>query len=305
MNIVVIGSSNTDLVVRVPHIPAPGETVLGGDMQTVPGGKGANQAVAAARLGANVTFVARVGEDAYGTAAIDHYRQEGLNTTQIFRTPGISSGVALIAVHTDSGENAIVVAPGANALLTPADMDSATESIARADTVVLSLEVPLPTVQRAVEIARANQVPVILNPAPAQILPSELLANVSVLTPNQTEAQQLLGLAHTTVIEPAELAQKLLVLGVGAVVLTLGSAGCLVATAEGIERVSGHRVTAVDTVAAGDCFTAALAVELAQGKSLYAAALFANAAAAVKVTRHGAQPGLPTRANVEAFLGSQ
>ncbi|GAB4469660.1 MAG: ribokinase [Armatimonadaceae bacterium] len=304
MKIVVVGSSNTDLVVRVPHIPAPGETVLGADMQTIPGGKGANQAVAAARLGGNVTFIARVGEDAYGAAAIAHYREEGLDVSHVHHTPGVPSGVALIAVQAGSGENAIVVAPGANAHLSVADLDAAADAIRTAQAVVLSLEVPMESVQRAAEIASDAGVPVVLNPAPAQELPAELLSKISVLTPNQTEARQLLGVSENEVVTPEDLAKRLLSLGIGAAVLTVGKDGCLVATSEGVEAVPGYAVSAIDTVAAGDCFTGALAVEMAQGKPLRDAARFANAAAAVKVTRHGAQPGLPTRADVEAFQSS-
>jgi ribokinase len=302
-HIVVVGSTNTDLVVAVPHIPAPGETILGGALQTVAGGKGANQAVAAARLGARVTFVARVGDDAFGTSAVAGFRREGINTTYIGVTPGVASGVALIPVSEETGENAIVVAPGANSYLTEADVDTAAPAFDSAAAVVVSLEVPLEAVIRTVEMGWTRRIPVILNPAPARSLPPELLTRVTVLTPNETEALQLLGTRES--LDPDILAARLLDLGIDAAVMTVGRAGAVIATPDGVETVAGIPVRAVDTVAAGDCFTGALAVEFAAGRSLRDAVSFANAAAALKVTRPGAQPGLPTRDEVTAFVAAQ
>lgn len=302
--IVVIGSTNTDLVVGVRHIPAPGETVLGGALATVAGGKGANQAVAAARLGGAVTFVARLGEDAFGENAVAGFVQEGLDTRYVTATPGAASGVALIAVNEATGENAIVVAPGANALLSPEDVDAAAPAFDAAQAVVVSLEIPLETAARAVEAADARRIPVILNPAPARPLPPDLLERITVLTPNEGEARRILNRDEDDA-DAADLAAALLESGVGAAVMTLGAAGAVLATPDGVEHVPGFRVTAVDTVAAGDCFTGALAVEFAAGRSLRDAVRFANAAAALSVTRRGAQPALPTRAEVEAFLSNR
>jgi ribokinase len=282
--LVVVGSSNTDLVVSVPQIPAPGQTILGGALQTIPGGKGANQAVAAARLGGSVRFIARVGDDAYGVAAREGFVREGLDTTFVFTTPGVASGVALIAVDTVTGENSIVVAPGANAQLCAEDIARASAAFDGASAVVISLEIPDDAVAAAVEAGHVRGIPVILNPAPARPLPQALLRKVTLLTPNQSEAALLGGSAY------------LLAQGVSCLVTTLGAAGAqLERLGEPPLRFPAPQVTAKDTVAAGDCFTGALAVELAQGVPLHAAITFACAAAALKVTRAGAQPGLPYR----------
>jgi ribokinase len=285
---VVVGSANTDLVVSVPRIPAPGETVLGGDVQTIPGGKGANQAVAAARLGGSVTFIARVGADGYGEAAIAGYQREGIDTRYVLPTSGVPSGIALIAVG-PNGENSIVVAPGANAHLSAADIEAAKDAFDAADVIVISLEISDAAVTAAVMAGHTRGKTVILNPAPARPLSPELLSQVTILTPNETEQIQLGG------------RDSLIALVGKAVITTLGEHGAEIATRTAIEHIPTRVVTAIDTVAAGDCFTGALAVELAAGHSLTDAVRFANAAAALKVTRSGAQPGLPTRAEVEAF----
>lgn len=303
VRVVVIGSANTDLVVTVPGIPRPGETVLGGDLQTLGGGKGANQAVAAARLGANVTFIARVGDDTFGTRTRENLSRENVHLDFLQTTPNTPSGVALIAVNAE-GENAIVVAPGANAHLTAADVDAAGSAFDRAQAVVVSLEVPMPAVLRAVEAAHARNVPVILNPAPAQSLPPELLARVSVLTPNETEAAQIAE-RNAGDETPEEIGETLRARGVANVVITCGAQGAVLVNKEGSETVPGFAVRAVDTVGAGDCFTAGLAVELARGVALPDAIRFANAAAALSVTRNGAQPSLPTRTEVEVFLSER
>ncbi len=298
--IVVVGSTNTDLVATVPHLPFPGETVLGGALQTVAGGKGANQAVAAARLGGQVTFIARIGDDAFGTVSLEGFRRDGIDTRFVSVTPGIPSGVALISVNETTGENTIVVAPGANAYLSPEDVDAAAEAFDGADAIVLSLEVPLETITRAAAMGKERRIPVLLNPAPARTLSPELLANIDLLTPNETEAAFFAG--ETGEKEDVEaLAAQLMTLGIGAAVVTVGSAGALLATPDGIEHIPGIPVQAVDTVAAGDTFTGALAVEIAAGRSYRDAVRFANAAAALKVTRRGAQPGIPTRGEVEGF----
>jgi ribokinase len=301
--IVVVGSSNIDMVVQVPRIPAPGETVLGGQFVMVPGGKGANQAVAAARLGAQVTFVARLGQDAFAEASLQNFAAAGIDPSFIVRDAETASGVALIFVDA-GGENAIAVAPGANARLAPEDVDRAEEAIARADVLLLQLEVPIPTVAHAIALARRHGRRVVLNPAPAQAVPEGLLAHVDILTPNETEAAMLLGDSAAGLAGIAPTAEALLAQGVGTVVVTLGKEGAFVVERSGSYHVPGRYVIAVDTTAAGDTFSAALAVAWAEGRELRAAVEWATAAAALSVTRRGAQPSLPTRAEVEAFLSS-
>ncbi len=291
--IVVVGSANTDLVVAVPQVPLPGETVLGGDLSVVAGGKGANQAVACARLGAHVTFIARVGGDAYGESSVRGYRADGIDTTFVLSTPGTPSGVALIAVSA-TGENSIVVAPGANARLTRADILAASDAFDRADAILVSLEVPADAIFAAVEEGFARGKPVIVNPAPARALPPEILAKITLLTPNETEAGFYGGV------------EALQQLGVKTIVTTLGARGSVIVSLGAAPLfVPAFDVSAVDTVAAGDTFSGALAVKLAEGAQLLDAVRFASGASALKVTRHGAQPGIPTRAEVEQFLAIQ
>ncbi|MEJ2340104.1 MAG: ribokinase [Gemmatimonadales bacterium] len=298
--IAVIGSSNTDLVVRAPALPAAGQTVLGTSFFSAAGGKGANQAVAAARLGAQVTLVARVGLDEFGQASLSNLRSEGIDTSFVVEDPDALSGVALIVVC-DEGENAIAVAPGANALLGPEDVDRAAEAIEAADILLMQLETPMPTVACAVSRAQAAGVPVILNPAPAAPIDVRVLRDVSVLTPNTGEAIALAGVGGSG-IEAARLAaRQLRAAGVRRVIVTLGAEGALLEE-EGTSAVRpAPPVAAVDTTAAGDAFNGALAVALAEGARLEAAADFANRAAALSTTREGAQPSLPTRPQVDAF----
>ena len=298
--IVVVGSSNTDLVVTLPALPKPGETLLGGDLLTAQGGKGANQAVAAARLGAAVTLVGCVGDDDFGATSLAQYAREGMDTSRIRVVAGAPSGVALIFVGA-TGENMIAVAPGANLRLTPADIEAAAPVIQAADVLLLQLETPLATVLSAARLAHAAGVKVILNPAPAQPLPASLLALVDVLTPNEREALLVSGLPADAA--PMAAAVRLHSLGVKTVVITLGAAGALIKTAEQAAFTApGFRVPAVDTVAAGDAFNGGLAVALAQGQPLATAVRFANAVAAVAVTRPGAQASLPSAQEAAAFL---
>ncbi|MBM3311452.1 MAG: ribokinase [Candidatus Aminicenantes bacterium] len=301
--IVVVGSSNTDLIVRADRIPRPGETVLGGTFHVASGGKGANQAVAAARLGGTVTLVARLGTDEFGERALAGLKAEGVDVSRIRRDPKAASGVALILVNRE-GENSIAVASGVNARLSPADVRGASAEIASARAVLLQLETPLPTVRTAARLAAANDVLVVLNPAPARPLDAVLLRLVDVLTPNETEAEFLTGIAVRSRRDMAEAARRLRQRGPKAVLITLGAKGVFV-SAEGTEVwLPAFAVKAVDTTAAGDVFNGALAVALADGQTLLEAARFANGAAALSVTKLGAQPSAPARREVELFLKS-
>lgn len=303
--VVVVGSSNTDMVVKVPRLPGPGETVIGGEFVMAAGGKGANQAVACSRAGASTTLVARVGEDPFGRNALAGLERAGVNTDYVVRDPESTSGVALIFVDAE-GENTIAVAPGANMRLTPEDIDAARAVIQRADCLLLQLEVPLAAVERAVAIAREAQTPVVLNPAPAptEPLPPSILQQVDVLTPNRAEAAALVGRAVRTVAEAQAAARELRRRGPKRVVLTLGREGA-VACEEEPFHIPACPVEAVDAVAAGDAFSAALAVALSEGMSFRSACRFAVAAGACAVTKLGAQPSMPTRREIEALLEAQ
>lgn len=294
--ITVVGSANTDMIVQLDHLPRPGETVLGGRFTTAGGGKGANQAVAAARLGARVTFVARLGADALGDQALRAYHAEGIDCRFVGRDETEPSGVALIFVAAD-GENVIGVASGANARLTP---DVVAQAVVDTDVVLTQLEIPLETVAAAVAAGRERGIPVLLNPAPARPLPDDLLRGV-IVTPNVTEAAMLTGLDAAS-IDADRAADALLTRGVAAAVLTLGGRGALLATPIERQRVPSLPVEVVDTTAAGDAFNGGLAVALAEGRSLAEAVRFAVAVGALTVTRLGAQPSLPHRGDVDAFL---
>jgi len=299
--IVVVGSSNTDMIVKLPHLPKPGETVSGGAFSTAAGGKGANQAVAAARAGAAVSLVARVGDDSFGEQAIAGFVGDGIDVSHVVRNPASPSGVALIFVD-DGGENCIAVAPGANATLTPEDVDAAKGLITGADVLVMQLETPIESVERAAALAREHGVRVILNPAPARPLSDEILGNVSILTPNESEAEMLTGVQVEDDESAAAAARALVARGVDTVILTLGSRGAFVFESDSGELVPSFEVQAVDTTAAGDVFNGSLAVGLSEGMPLGNAVRFANGAAALSVTKLGAQPSAPTRSEIESFL---
>jgi ribokinase len=303
-NILVVGSSNTDMVIRVPRIPRPGETILGGTFAMAAGGKGANQAVAAARAGGRVTFVARVGHDVFGERALANFETDGLDTRYVVRTPGSSSGVALINVD-GCGENSISVAPGANALLSVEDVAKAEDAFAAADIVLLQLESPLETVRAAMRKAGERGVPVVLNPAPACPLEDALLGRIGVLTPNEHEAEILSGIAVADEPGARAAAARLHARGPATVVITLGGRGLYASSSEFRGMIPAFRVDAVDTTAAGDVFNGALAVALAEEVPLPGALRFAQAAAAISVTRPGAQPSAPTRAEIDAFLAGR
>jgi len=298
---VVVGSSNTDMIIRLARIPRPGETLIGGEFLTAAGGKGANQAVGAARAGGKVTLIARVGRDVFGAEAVAGLRRERIDVRHVVRDRSAPSGVALIFVAED-GENSIAVASGANALLSPADIRKSAQTIRSAAILVMQLETPAATVRAAAEVASAAGVPVILNPAPARALPAALLKRVSILTPNETEAETLTGIKVTGPAAAAKACASLRARGVRTVIVTLGSRGAFLADVNGQRLVPGFKVKAVDTTAAGDIFNGALAVALAEGKPLPAAVRFANAAAALSVTRLGAQPSAPRRLEVDRFL---
>jgi ribokinase len=259
--------------------------------------------VAAARAGGQVTFIARVGDDMFGQKAVAGFVEDGIDVSHIVRDANSPSGVALIFVAKD-GQNSIAVAGGANARLSPADVQAAAGALDGASALVMQLETPLETVSAAAELAAARGVPVILNPAPAQPLPDRLLKQVSILTPNETEAELLTGIAVTDESSTAKAAANLRARGVPTVIVTLGPQGALVSDASGVQRISGFPADAVDTTAAGDVFNGALAVALGEGRAPADAIRFANAAAAISVTRLGAQPSAPTRREIESLLSS-
>jgi ribokinase len=297
--IVVVGSINLDLVANTPRIPLAGETLIGDGFQTHHGGKGANQAVAAARLGYSVRMIGRVGDDAFGSELKSGLDTEGIDTSAVAVSKG-SSGVAVIVVAA-SGENSIVVVPGANAMLTTTDLDANVEMIRSAGIVLAQLEIPLETVVRLAEICARENVPIMLDPAPARELPGELLQHVTWFTPNETEAA--FYAKSTESADSEATAKSLLNKGIASVALKLGARGAYLASKNGLtQSIQPFAVHAVDTTAAGDCFNGAFAVALMQGKSPEEAARFASAASAISVTRAGAQPSMPTMDEVLAML---
>jgi ribokinase len=301
--IAVVGSSNTDMIIKTAKIPRPGETILGSEFHMAAGGKGANQAVAAARAGGNVAFIARIGDDIFGKKAVQGFVRDGIEVKQVYKDKRAASGIALIIVGAD-GENSIAVASGANSYLSTEDIRRAERAISSAKILLMQLETPLETVRKAAEIAVRNKVPVILNPAPARTLDDRLLRRISILTPNETETEILTGIKIKKESDMAKSAQRLLKKGVHAVFITLGSKGVFVASeTEKIRRIiPAFKVKAVDTTAAGDVFNGALAVALAEGRPLLDAARFANAAAALSVTKMGAQPSAPYRKEIEKLI---
>jgi len=304
--IIVLGSVNTDLVIRGPRLPAPGETVLGGEFYRAHGGKGANQAVAAARAFADpVTFIGAVGDDAFGREALAHFARENLDCRYLKTVPGEASGVALILVDRQ-GENLISVASGANLHVTPEDVDAVSEETFRNARVFLTcLESPLESVARGLSRARRSGLLTILNPAPADdaVCRNGTLALVDVITPNEGEAAALTGIDFDDRPGAVAAARRLQEMGCRSCVITLGARGCLVVE-ETDTWVEGRSVQAVDTTAAGDAFNGALAVALSEGRTLVEAAHWANRAAAVAVTRPGAQPSLPGRKEIDSFGGA-
>ncbi|MCD6441830.1 MAG: ribokinase [Candidatus Marinimicrobia bacterium] len=299
--IVVIGSSNTDMIIQVERIPVPGETVLGGKFSTAAGGKGANQAVAASRGGGNVTFIASIGNDVLGDQALEGFARDGINIEYIKRVKGVSSGVALIFVA-KNGENSIAVASGANTELNPDDIYDLRSLISQTKILLMQLETPIETVKQAALLAHEAGVKVILNPAPAQTLDDELLQLISIITPNEIEAELLTNVKVEDEVSAGKAAEVLLGKGIEYVLITLGARGAFFASSEIRKMIPGFKVDAIDTTAAGDVFNGALAAGLAEDKSLEEAIQFANAAAALSVTKLGAQPSAHYREEIDTFL---
>jgi ribokinase len=297
-SILVIGSTNTDMVVKADRLPAPGETVIGGSFFMSQGGKGANQAVAAQRLGGDVTFIFKTGKDIFGERSVQLFEREGINIDHRVTDAELASGVALITVD-KKAENCIAVASGANGTLTPADIAPAKAVIETASVILMQLEIPIETVSYVAGLAAARSCTFILNPAPACALPASLLKNVSVVTPNEKEAEMLSGI---TIVDDQSVRQAASVIrekGVDTVIITLGSRGAFISS-DGMEQfIPAIKVDAVDTTAAGDVFNGALAVALSEGKVLEDAVRFACRAAAISVTRLGAQTAAPYRGEVE------
>lgn len=297
--ILVIGSSNTDMTVRSATLPKPGETVLGGDFRMGPGGKGANQAVAARLLGGEVTFVCKLGRDMFGEGASKHYESCGLDTSKILWSDK-PSGVALITVDSKA-ENSIVVASGANADMTVSDIDSVADIIKSSGILLLQLEIPMDAVVHAAEIAYSAGVQVVLNPAPAAALPAELLKCVSILIPNETEASAISGIDINNFETAAAAAERLKGMGVREVIITMGSRGSVVCDGD-CTFVPAVKVNAIDTTAAGDTFCGGVCVALSEGKDLLEAVKFATAASSIAVQRPGAQDSVPNRCEVDKLL---
>ncbi len=295
--ILVVGSSNTDMVIKTHHFPVPGETILGGRFLMNAGGKGANQAVAAARLGGMVTFVGKIGDDIFGKQAVLQLKDEGINVDFVSVDPENSSGVALITVD-KKGENSIVVASGSNGTLTPADFNKALTELDEAGFVLMQLEIPISTVEYVAHTAAQKLKKVILNPAPAAELSGELLHNLYLITPNETETEILTGINVTDESSALKAASRLHERGVEVVIITMGASGAFLFENGHSELIRTSRVEAVDTTAAGDTFNGALAVALSEGKTLQESIIFANKAASISVTRIGAQSSVPFRKEI-------
>lgn len=298
----VVGSYAVGLFLRAPRFPVPGETLIGSDFYMGHGGKGSNQAVGAARLGAETHLMARIGTDLFGDMGIELYEQENVGTEYLIRTPERSTGVGFIILDS-KGDNEIVVDLGANLMLSPDDVDAAEDLIKSSDVVLSVLEIRAETAGRAMEVGRRHGVTTVLNPAPATELPDSILASVDVLTPNESELRILMGLAPDDPTDTLELARCLQARGARNVVVTLGGEGALIVRKDGFEHVPGVAVDVVDTTGAGDAFNCALSVSLAEGKSLSGAVRFATYAGALTCTKLGVIPALPYRKDIEALIG--
>jgi ribokinase len=311
-DILIIGSLNADLVVRAPHFPKPGETISGEDLQVIPGGKGANQAVGAARLGTNVSMLGRVGRDNFGDFLLDNLKSNNVNSNLVQRDDA-STGTAIIVVDAD-GQNSIVLSPGANGRVSPQDVEHA--SFPNFDLLLLQLEIPTPTVLSAAKLAKQNSIRVVLNPAPAKELPEELISLTDFLIPNETELNLLTGMEVNDILSVENAAKSLLERGVQNVVVTLGSKGALIVTKEITKHIPSFKVDVVDTTAAGDAFIGGFATKFMESASLLVspqeqalalqnAVRYGCATGALAATKFGAQPSLPTQEEVEKFVGAQ
>jgi ribokinase len=292
--IVVIGSTNMDMVVKSTRIPVPGETVLGGAFLMNPGGKGANQAVSVARLGGEVTFVSKVGNDVFGKQSTQAFEEEGIDISGVLEDNNAPSGVALITVD-DSGENSIVVASGANLNLTPQDVEACLNKTANIEIILMQLEIPMDTVKFTAQYALTHGIKVILNPAPSNPSVPELFGMIDIITPNSNEAEMLTGVSVKDVDSAKEAAEYLYKQGVKNVAITLGAKGAVLFNGQGFHEIPATKVDAIDTTAAGDVFNGALAVAVAEGKDLLSAVTFACQAASITATRMGAQSSIPYR----------
>ena len=299
--ILVVGSLNADLVVRTPRFPQPGETISGEDLQVIPGGKGANQAVAAARHGANVSMLGRVGKDTFGDFLLDNLKQNQVDVRSVQRDDA-STGTAIIVVDSN-GQNSIVLSAGANGKVSSVDVDSA--SFADHKLLLLQLEIPIPTVLSATRRAHENGLHIILNPAPAKSLPEEMISLVDYLIPNETELSLLAGMDVNDIPSAERAAKSLLERGVKNVIVTLGSKGAMIVTGTQVTHVGTYKVDVVDTTAAGDAFIGGFAYSLLQNKSLEIAVRYGCACGALATTKFGAQPSLPTKKELENFISSQ
>jgi len=302
-NILIIGSSNTDMVIKTNKIPVPGETILGGTFLMNPGGKGANQAVAAARLNGKVTFIAKCGIDLFGSQAIDLFIQEGIDTRYVVKDHELPSGVALITVDS-AGENSIVVAPGSNGNLLPEDIPAKIFETGKYSMLLMQLEIPMKTVEYCAIAASVQGIKVIINPAPAQRLSDDLMRHIWLLTPNETEAEMLSGVKIQDISSADTAASSLQKMGIKNVIITLGSKGYYAGFQNIMEIIPAYKVTPIDTTGAGDVFSGSLAAFLAEGMTIESAARMANAAASISVTRMGAQNSAPKRVEIEKYIAS-
>ncbi|MEG6291870.1 ribokinase [Enterobacter bugandensis] len=303
-NLVVLGSINADHILNLETFPTPGETVTGNQYQVALGGKGANQAVAAGRSGANIAFIACTGDDDTGERVRKQLASDNIDTAPVSVVEGESTGVALIFVNAE-GENVIGIHAGANAALTTERVEAQRGIIAGAEALLMQLESPVESVLTAAKIAHENHTTVVLNPAPARVLSDELLALVDIITPNETEAEKLTGIRVENDNDAARAAKVLHAKGIGTVIITLGSRGVWASVNGEGRRVPGFKVKAIDTIAAGDTFNGALVTALLEGKAMDDAIRFAHAAAAIAVTRKGAQPSVPWRKEIDEFLSQQ
>ena len=299
--VVVVGSYNTDLTIKTGRIPRPGETIIGGIFSEGSGGKGANQAVAAARAGADVSFIARVGNDMLGKEGIQRLTEERIDTRYILTDDDVPTGVAFIVVD-KHGENSIVVASGANARLSPIDIETALDEISTAGILLVQLESPIDAIRAAIKKSHKNGAVVILNPAPAQSLERNFLKEIDIITPNKVEAEMISGIKVTDVESLHTIAKKFIEFGIKNVLITLGSKGVFVGSSDQMELIPGYKVCSIDSTGAGDVFSGSLAALLSEGMPIEKATKLANASASISVTRMGAQNSAPKRKEIENFI---